>query len=90
MRKGLKLGDCSHARHRVLLGSIARMKNVCLDISVRIKRVRGLGRVVVLLRRCTLLIGVKVGYRGTLVCKFVSSFWCETEVSAVGYCKIIN
>jgi hypothetical protein len=53
MRKGLKLGDCSHARHRVLLDSIARMKNVCLDISVQIERVRGLGRVVVLLRRCT-------------------------------------
>lgn len=91
MRKILKLGDCSHARHRVLLGSIARMKIVCLDISVPIKRVQGLGRVVVLHRRCTVLIGVEVGHRGSLVvgCWFVSSFWCETEVSAVSYCAVI-
>jgi len=51
------------------------------------------------------LIGVEVGYRGSLVRWFVgslvrwfvgslvrwfvSSFWCETEVSAVSYCTII-
>jgi hypothetical protein len=39
--KGLKLGDSSHARHWVLLGSIARMKTVCLDISIPIELVRG-------------------------------------------------
>lgn len=44
----------------------------------------------VLRNEVTLLIGIEVGYRGTLVRKFVSSFWCETEVSAVGYCKIIS
>jgi hypothetical protein len=67
MREGLKLGDCSHARHRVHLGSTAKMKNVCLDTSVLIERVRGLGGVVVSRRRCTVLIGLEIGYRGSLV-----------------------
>ncbi len=73
MRKGLKLGDCSHARHRVLLGSIAKMKIVCLDISVPIELVRGLGGVVVLHQRCTLLTGVEVGHCSSLVHWFVGS-----------------
>ena len=55
-----------------------------------------IGRVVVLHRRCTVLIGVEVGHRwfvGSLVRSgsfwFVSSFWCETEVPVVSYCTVI-
>lgn len=67
MRKGLKLGDRSYARHHVYLGSSAKMKNACLDTSVPTGRVRGLGQVVVSRGRCIMLIGLEIGYRGSLV-----------------------
>jgi hypothetical protein len=37
MKKGLKLGDYSYTKYRVLLDFFARIKNICLDINILIK-----------------------------------------------------
>jgi hypothetical protein len=67
MRKGLKLGDSSYAIRHVYLGFSAKMKNACLDTSVPTGRVQRLGEVVVSRGRCIMLIGLEIGYRGSLV-----------------------
>ncbi|CAD6444503.1 210e26d9-f628-4b28-acc6-e2023f100196 [Sclerotinia trifoliorum] len=66
-RKGLMLAGSSHGTNHVHPSWSAKMKNVCWAISVLKKRVQKLERVVVLPKRCIMLIGLEIGYRGVLV-----------------------
>jgi hypothetical protein len=61
--KKLKLGDCSHARHHVLLGSSAKKKIACMDISVPMVRVPSLGKAAVSPGRCIMLIRLEISGR---------------------------